>query len=278
MAPKNKVTAAVLAFFTGFIGGHKLYLGSIGGFIGLMILFTISLMVNFPISLIVGLIQGIKLINMPEQEFDRRYNKGIIQVKSGPLEARRDAQMRRFDQVPERQNRPGKSANIEERTIAARANPYKNSGIKKYKDFDLEDAITDFKKGLELAPNDVALHFNLACAYSLTEKKALAYHHVSKAVALGLKDVERIQSHDDLAYVRIQPEYDAFRASGFRTNPFELKPQKSAADAPSSQTVEMDADIDESLLVQLNKLSELRKKGILSEDEFNFERKKILKQ
>jgi len=36
---KNKVTAAMLAFFTGFIGGHKLYLNKIGGFIVLYFYF-----------------------------------------------------------------------------------------------------------------------------------------------------------------------------------------------------------------------------------------------
>lgn len=71
-----------------------------------------------------------------------------------------------------------------------KSNPYKASGIKKYKDFDLEDAIMDFKKGLELSPTDVAWHFNLACAYSLTEKHP-SYHHLSLAVGNGLKDVEK---------------------------------------------------------------------------------------
>ncbi|MBP9056440.1 MAG: TM2 domain-containing protein, partial [Saprospiraceae bacterium] len=63
MVPKNKLTAAMLAFFTGFIGGHKLYLGRTGGFIGFMIMFIVSLNIGIPISLIAGVIQGIKLLN-----------------------------------------------------------------------------------------------------------------------------------------------------------------------------------------------------------------------
>ena len=86
----------------------------------------------------------------------------------------------------------------------------------KYKDFDLDEAIEDFKKGLDINPNDIALHFNLACAYSLTEKKELCYSHLAKAVSLGFNDFERIVSHDDLAYMRIQPEFESFKASGFR--------------------------------------------------------------
>ena len=63
---------------------------------------------------------------------------------------------------------------------------------------------------------DVALHFNIACAYSLSEQADLAYYHLDKAVELGFKDFDRVQSHDDLAYVRIQPQFDEFKANGFR--------------------------------------------------------------
>ena len=47
---------------------------------------------------------------------------------------------------------------------------------------------------------------------------------------------------------------------------------------PDQETAPVEQEIDDSLLAQLNKLSELRKKGILSEDEFIFERKKVLRQ
>lgn len=272
MAPKNKLTAALLAFFTGFMGGHKLYLGKTGGFIGFMILLIVSINIGIPISLIAGVMEGIKLLNMPEQEFDRRFNRGYIPVRRGPLEARREAQMEKYEQMVPSKNRPQSQKNP---VTSLRANPFKNSGIKKYKDFDLEDAILDFRKGLEIAPNDVSLHFNIACAYSLTEKKSLAYHHLSKAVQNGLKDVERILSHDDLAYVRIQPEFESFRSGGFRLNPFKTETGEFQKE---KDPVHVEAEeMDDKLLSQINKLSELRKKGILSEEEFIFERKKILR-
>jgi TM2 domain-containing membrane protein YozV len=281
MQPKNKVTASMLAFFTGFIGGHKLYLGRYGGFIGFFFLFMLSMMMGFPLSMIIGVIQGIKMLKMSDQEFDKKYNRGFIAERRGPLEMRREEQMRRYEQMPEKKGQQTVRQKPSP-TNMLRANPYKNSGIKKYKDFDLDDAIADFKKGLEIAPNDVALHFNIACAYSLTEKKALAYHHLHKAVSGGLKDSERILSHDDLAYVRIQPEFEAFRAGGFSVNPFQTpetkKDQPIHAKEKSGNIDKNDAVLDDALLVQINKLSELRNKGILSDDEFIFERKKILRQ
>jgi len=96
-----------------------------------------------------------------------------------------------------------------------RANPFKKSGIKKYKDFDLDGAIVDFNKGLEINPQDVALHFNIANAYSLTEQKEKAYYHLAKAVEMGFSDTEMINTKDDLAFVRIQPEWDTFKANGY---------------------------------------------------------------
>ncbi len=282
MIPKNKVTAAMLAFFLGSIGAHKLYLGKIGGFIGIIILLMVSINIGFPITVILGVIQGLKLLNMTEQTFDKMYNKGYAAPSKGPLETRRSEQMERYEQVSDK-NSKQPSFRKPSPTSSAKANPYKNSGIKKYKDFDLVDAIADFNKGLELSPNDIALHFNIACAYSLTENKSKAYQHLSRAVALGIKDVERILSHDDLAFVRIQPEFEAFRSSGFRINPFEQVTQSNSTQP--SATIEKRIDVqqipdglDDTLLSQINKLSELRKKGILSDDEFNFERKRLLRQ
>lgn len=280
MIPKNKVTAAMLAFFLGSVGAHKLYLGKTGGFIWFVILLMMSMSIGFPITTILGVIHGAKLLNMTDQTFDKMYNKGYAAPSKGPLETRRSQQMERYEQVSDnRQRQP--SFRKPTPTASAKANPYKNSGIKKYKDFDLADAIIDFNKGLEISPNDIALHFNIACAYSLTENKSKAYHHLSKAVSLGLQDVERILSHDDLAFVRIQPEFDGFRSAGFRVNPFETKSEsiQSQPSTPSVAPVEMAQEmLDDTLLAQLNKLSELRKKGILSDDEFNFERKRLLRQ
>ena len=75
-------------------------------------------------------------------------------------------------------------------------NPQKNSGVTKYKDYDYEGAIEDFKKALKIESNDIPTHFNIACAYSLTEEKDLAYQHIDYAVQLGFKDFEKIKTHD----------------------------------------------------------------------------------
>jgi len=262
MRSKNKVVAAILAIFTGVIGGHKLYLRDIGGFMSFIfiLIFTTQLF-NFPLTLLFGVFEAFKLLSMTDEQFDKLYNKGIRKPKYQNVDRRRAEQLRRYKQEPVRR------ASSHKARVSSRRNPFKASGLSKYKEFDLEGAIDDFKQGLDINPNDIALHFNLACAYSLTEKKELSFNHLSKAVQLGFKDFDRIMSHDDLAYLRIQPEFNQFKVSGFTNAPV----------AKGTKTIEKKAEKqDDVLLSQLNRLAELRNKGILSEAEFNLEKKKLM--
>lgn len=273
---KNKYTAGVLAIIFGVLGIHKLYLGKVGFFFLFIFLFIISTSVDFPITAFWGLIEGLVLLFMSDAEFDKKYNRGIIAARRGPLDVRREEQLKRYHQLPGQKPVQSREKNQSAQAVV-KANALKTSGIKKYKDFDLEDAILDFQEGLTLMQNDPALHFNLACAYSLTEKKNLAYHHLALSVANGLNDVQRILTHEDLAFVRIQPEFDEFRKSGFKQYP------SSNSEAPSttqssqeSDHIEEKLELDDTVLGKLNKLSELRSKGIISQDEFDFERKKMM--
>ena len=52
MRPKNRLTAAMLAFVSGVVGGHKLYLNDTGGFIMYMVLFFVGIKIfGMPLSL-----------------------------------------------------------------------------------------------------------------------------------------------------------------------------------------------------------------------------------
>jgi tetratricopeptide (TPR) repeat protein len=276
--PKNRMTAAFLAFFTGWIGGHKLYLGDIGGFIFFLMLFIVTVNVSFPITAIIAFFQGLKMLKSTDQEFDRKYNGGYVQRSDSRLEKRRAEQMRRYES--EDLSRPYQKATPAQEPQRQRANPFKSSGLAKYKDFDLDGAIEDFQKGLDIDPNDVALNFNVACAYSLTEKKDEAYKHLAKAVSLGFNDFERILTHDDLAFVRIQPEFDTFKQSGYRVYTGAKKApsmtaESTATTSAETETIAKSVENDETLLAQLSRLAELRDKGILSEQEFLLEKKKL---
>lgn len=251
---KSRTVAAILAFFGGVIGLHKFYLRDTGAGIFYFVLFFITSRFFMPVSAILGILDGIRLLNMTDESFDLKYNQGNTSI---PRRQRQQDRYRQREKAPSRQ---------EPIIRSNRSNPFKKSGIQKYKEFDLEEAIVDFNKGLEIEPQDIALHFNLACAYSLTENKEKAYYHLAKAKQYGFKDDDRILTHDDLAYIRIQPEFEEFKNSGFL-----ILPQGKNTAPKIIEEIK-----DEALLSQLNKLAELRKKGLLSEDEFLVEKEKLL--
>lgn len=261
---KDKTTAALLALFFGWFGIHRFYLRQTG----LGILYII-LSVSF-ISFLLGFIDAIVLFMMDQDDFDRKYNKTGSAFSGVPYQ-RRDLRKEygsgSHRKLTDRPPVPYKRKTPENLNLPDRqkVNPYKQSGIKKYKEFDLDGAIEDFNKGLEISPNDVSLHFNLACAYSLTEQVDKAYRHLDLAVAYGFRDFEKIKSHDDLAFVRIQPRFDDFESDGFR-----LKPKTPEIEAPKKDLLS-----DDLLLAQLNRLTELKEKGLITEDEFLNEKKKL---
>ena len=65
---KKKTTAALLAIFLGGLGVHKFYLKEAGSGITYLLFFWTC------VPLVLGLIQGINLLSMSEDQFNRRYN------------------------------------------------------------------------------------------------------------------------------------------------------------------------------------------------------------
>ncbi len=169
--------------------------------------------------------------------------------------ARQRAEARRKEEIRRRQS-------TVRRPAAPKKNPLKNSGLAKFKEYDYDGAIEDFKRALSISPDDIAIHFNLSAAYSLTEDKEAAFRHLDKAVQLGFKDFDKITSHDALAYLRIQPEFDEFKDNGFRLKKGAIKKQNPGLDA--------------NLLEQLNRLQDLRERGVLTEAEFETQKGKLL--
>lgn len=265
---RNKTAAGLFAIFLGWAGVHRFYLGQVG----LGILYVVLTIVSFAIiPTIIGVIDAIILFSMTEEAFDAKYNtqQGMVP----PIYNRRLQQKGYPPMAPPRQQRraaapprPGRSSG---RMVQ---NPYKINGIKKYKEFDLEGAIEDFSKGLEINPKDISLHFNLACAYSLTEQVDKAYAHLDRAVALGFTDFNKIKTHDDLAYVRIQDRFDEFQDNKFRLTTSSAPPENNETqeELPKEEPI-----MDDMLLAQLKRLSELRERGLLSEQEFSIEKRKL---
>ncbi len=263
---RNKNAAGLFALFLGWAGVHRFYLGQPG--LGILYVFLTIFSLGI-VTGILGLIDAILFFSMDEERFNFKYNQqpGMVQ----PIYNQRN--QRGYPPIAQPRQR-GFMPNLPRNVQAPRKdlqNPYKISGIKKYKEFDLEGAIEDFKKGLEINPNDIALHFNMACAYSLTEQVDKAYLHIDRAVALGFNDFDKLKTHDDLAFVRIQDRFEQFQKNGYR---LELPPTRpdpeQVPEIPKTEQVP-----DDLLLAQLKRLAELRDRGLLSEQEFQIEKRKL---
>ncbi len=255
-----------MAFFLGWLGVHRFYLGQVGlGIFYFFLMFT-------GISFLLGFIDFIVFLSMDEQIFNHKYNRRFINRSEEILDTDftrrrrygRSPRLREYNSGRRKQGNYRKTRTAPKKPTR-KSNPFKKSGIDKFKDFDYEGAVEDWNKALGIDARDVSVHFNLACAYSLLEQKEEAFRHLDKAVANGFTEYERINSHDALAFIRIQDEFDTFVQNGYRLNTEKA--------TPPTKTPETQAP---DLLEQLRQLGELREKGLLTEEEFSVQKKKLL--
>jgi TM2 domain-containing membrane protein YozV len=251
---RSRTLASLLALFGGFFGLHYFYLGKTGlGIMSVVFMFTGVLSWVPPL---LGVVNFFILLGMSDEEFDKRYNREQWRDKKRQryqgenFEDPRQEAIRRNEEARRRMNPTpvrDKPREVVQRPASSQKEPLKESGLKKYREFDYDGAIEDFGKALAIDNKDVAVHWNLCCLYSLTEQKELAFYHLQKAVELGFKDYDKIKSHEALAHLRVQPDFDEFSRSGFK----------------------MTESMEHSdILQQLRKLAEQREKGLLSEKEF----------
>jgi TM2 domain-containing membrane protein YozV len=251
---KSRIIAGLLALILGVFGIHRFYLRDIGGGIFYIALFAITRSLWFPVTWILGLIEAIRLFNMSNQEFDAKYNKAYVnEIPAGRPGSFRNSREQRATVKKDQSFR-----------IFPKKNPFRKSALEKYNNYDFKGAISDYTKALDISPDDAELHFQIAKAYSLTENKELSFRHLDTAVQYGLKDPARITTDEDLAFLRIQPEFESFKMNSFRLTLKALSAEKK------------DLLSEDLLLSQIKKLNELREKGVISQEEFNLERKKVM--
>lgn len=259
---KSKETAAFLALFGGIFGLHKFYLNDTGGGIFYSFLSFMTWRFFLPFGLILGVIDALRLFSMSTEKFDRKYNS------SG---GRRRAVRRSRPERQSRVKRDGKHERnrykYQETRAKKRSNPFLKSANQKFKEYDLEGALEDYKKAEEITEADKNVHFNKACIYSLLEQTDKSLFHLQEAIKLGFKDKTKIETIDELAFLRIQPSFEIFKNNGYVIG------QNNSISPPKDDLLQGDV-----LLSQLNKLKELRSRGLLSEKEFSYEKEKLLRR
>lgn len=258
---KNKNVAAVLAIFGGIFGIHRFYLGQVGlGIFYCILAFT-------GLSIILGILDGIVFLSMDQVVFDAKYNRQHFQQKH---RWRHDTDFERssggnIGQKTEmgRPRSMKRARRSRKQSKANKHNLFKFSGIKKFREYEYEGALEDFNQALNLNPEDVSVHFNIACCHSLIEQPDKAYEHISKAVELGFDDFDKIDTHDALAFARIQPQWEEFKSNGYTLTKRLESPKENLLD-------------NDLLLEQLKKLNELKERGFITEQEFVEQKKKLM--
>lgn len=258
---KNKNVAGILALFFGLFGVHRFYLGQrfLGIFYFAFAMFGLTMAIEEGVAIIIapailGFIDSILLFAMPRQDFDEKYNAKRLRRSH-----RRD--WNRFRE--ERYASPAPSLPA-----------YKSSGIKNFRSYYFEEAAEDFEMALDLAPNDPTLHFNLACTYSMLEDADRGFFHLEQAAELGFNKIDKIHQHDALAFLRSLPSFDAFVANGYRRPPASLPaPQPNLLD---EEPASGEASAVNDILSQIVELGKLRDKGILTEEEFAQQKRRLL--
>lgn len=262
---KSKVAAGVLAFFVGVFGIHRFYLGQIGKGILYAIFFW------FPLTWIVAFIDGIIFLTMSDDDFNMKYNPHLfygrqqhnvnINVNSNGQTStsgqRRDPVYQQ--QRPQRNKTTGKK-------VGNKSNPFKVEGTTLYRDYDFAGAIQSYQKSLKVQPHDPQINFNLACLYSLEENAQAAFMHLQKAVEQGYNNYDKIRTHDHLAFLRTQASFETFVKHGYSLT------QRLSAETPKP----MELELTDNVIAKLERLASLKEKGILTNDEFQLQKAKLL--
>ncbi len=246
---KEKNVAAVLALFFGWAGLHRFYLGQVG--LGILYLF----LMGSGISFMLGLLDAVAFLVMDKENFDLKYNRQTART----YYRRRSRSQAAKRNVPKRRTQGNRTA--------AKLRHLIKEGKSKFKDFDYDGAIEDFEEALKISPNNPAVHFNLACLYSLMEDEEKALRHLNQAVAQGFQDFNRIENHEALSWLRTRGSFESFRQNDYRL-------KRTVSDKKIKVKEEEDMPPAD-FLDQLQRLRELRERGMLTEKEYRKELAKL---
>lgn len=265
---KKKYVAAILAFPFGIFGIHRFYLGQRFWGTIYLLFFVITMIITIEekepivmLSLLLPFIDAILFYAMPKEDFDDRYNrKRLAKQGTGYTPKRRNNRDYDFE-------RPAHNPRSD----------FKRMGIESYRNHQYEDAAEYFQSELEQKPQDKATHFNLACTFSILEEFDNSLYHLEKAIEYGFDDFEKVYNHDALSYIRSFKEFDDFVDNDFR-RPLSLEKPKEdlLSSIPDEDKLELPKTESDNLLDKIIQLGELRDQGILTEEEFDKQKRKIL--
>ncbi len=261
MDGKSKHVAAVLAFFFGLWGVHRLYLGrrfwGIFNFAAFFIALLITIEEGFPWFLvalaILAFVEGLLLAVMPHSEFDEKYNSGVPSSRKERKAMKAEEKRRQPEPAQARK---------------ARGNYIIKDGFIAYRSGQYDQARKFFEDALQYDYNDPQTHFMLACCHALNKDAKQAYFHLASSVDFGFQEFEEIYHNEALTWLREQPDFDAFVQNGYR--------QVSYLGSPKPDLLESKSYYDATILDRIADLGELLERGVITRDDFDSQKKSLL--
>lgn len=280
---KKKGVAVLLAFFFGWSGIHRIYMGQrkLGMFWLIAFILSVVITANAepeppPVVLfgIFWLVDFILLAAMSRADFNQKYNEGTPATTRRSRRAKRrearsaqQAQTRTASRPTSRwRERQTPPPPVKRRT--APRNPALIKGVRLYKNGDYEHAIDAFEEALDIEPGSPAALFNLACCYSMMNEARAAYDYLSLAIENGFTDFQKLETHQALAYLRDRSDYQTFVDNGYKV--VDQLPE------PKSDLIEQLQNFNPSILDKIEVLGERLESGELTRDEFEAEKRRIL--
>lgn len=140
-----------------------------------------------------------------------------------------------------------------------------NKAIGLYNAHDHDAAVALLNRAVSIQPYNNKLYYNLACIYSTKQDIDNCLLNMQKAIENGYSDFNKINGYANLAWMRNHEKYKLFVANAYRLS--------TVSNAPP---VQESKSLDHHKIEALEKLASLKEKGILTEEEFAEQKKKIL--
>lgn len=274
---RERTIAAFLALFLGGIGIQKFYIGQI--FLGVLcVIFSFTF-----IPMVIGIVDFMRFMLMSDEEFDLKYNsvnhsRPLHRTKNGTIVFKKNERdgSGQFEYTTPQTVKKSFTGKMPA-GVPLKLNKHAQEADEYFQDYRYREALEAYKEAIKTSPGNATLYFNMACCNSLLEQKKDLFENLQLAIRSGFRDLDKISSTDALAYFRIQPEYDEISKSGFTQWPVGENAQQSRTQsATTTQHTETPAEPSmDDLLVQLKKLGELRQNGVLTEEEFLTQKRKL---
>ena len=254
--------AIAFAIFLGYVGVHRFTLGQWHVGLLFVFLFVVSNAMGLwapgfeglpwaTLAAGVGYYEAYRFYKMTDEEFAERYLEEV--EDSPPLPSRY------LTGTPAPHPRV-MNAKAKRKLLAQAA--------EQFEAYDYRAAAELYEEALDLDLADGESRVLAARCYSLLEREGPAYQHLRRAVQLRATNLQLVDEDAGFAWLRTRDDFRERRRAGFASPRVSSEP----ADAPPALPEQ-----SENVLDRLEQLGRLRSRGLLDDDEFAREKRRLLR-